>query len=106
MHSEAHTSYWDRFVIFLDKVRGSVAALPKREPSVIIGVVASAGVAVQQALAGANVTTWREAVPVVLSLAIRQVVTSPATRDKLLALAEQDLFARIKAATTAPPHTP
>lgn len=83
------TPYWDRLVILAKKVRVWVATLPKREPSVIIGVVASAAVAAQQALAGANVTTWREAVPVLLSLVIRQFVASPATVARYVAIAER-----------------
>lgn len=98
MQSSTTDSYWDRLANLVGKVRDWVAALPKREPAVLLGAVGSALVATQQALAGANVHTWKEAVPVVLSLVIRQVVTSPASRDKLLAFAEQDLLGRIQQA--------
>lgn len=96
MTSNPNDSYWDRALNLLRKVRAAIATVPSREPSAIIGVLASAAVAVQQALVGANVATWREALPVLLSLAIRQVVTSPATRDRLVAIAEADLLERVK----------
>lgn len=52
--------------------------IKKREPAVIIGIVATVVAGVYDQVQGKEITNWRLLIPIIASVIIRQVVTPSA----------------------------